>query len=150
MKTIKMIPRLALLVVLAATHPSGTLAARIPTDKSELTQEIYLRCLYDMGEFGDAGLQSCMATDLAAAEALTRYPPEARPVIDRCFDSKWTQGYGSVQACVERDLAGKAALEAYGTQHAQIIQGCREQVGQQGAAAVKRCVDTALAPANVR
>jgi hypothetical protein len=122
-------------------------AAGIPTDKAELTQEISLRCIYDMGEFGDEAVQLCMRTDLAAAEALTRYPPQAQPFVDRCFQTQWTRGYATVQMCVDEDLKAEAALAAYGADRAALVQGCRDKVGKQGPAKVKRCVDAGLAAA---
>ena len=79
-------------------------AATIPKDPAEITQEITLRCMYDMGEFGQVGMEACVEADLAAVEALRRYPPEAQPVIDRCFQGKWTLGYSVVQQCVEKEL----------------------------------------------
>ena len=121
-------------------------AAGMPKDQAELTQEVALRCIYEMGEFGDDAVLVCMRADLAAAEALTRYPPEAQGIVARCFDVAWTRGYGVVQFCVEQDLKASVALDALGTQHAATIQSCREKVGAEGPASVKRCVDAALAP----
>jgi len=77
-------------------------AATIPKDPAEITQEITLRCMYDMGEFGQVGMEACVQADLAAVEALKRYPPEAQPIIDRCFQDRWTLGYSVVQQCVEK------------------------------------------------
>lgn len=119
--------------------------AGIPKDKDELTQEITLRCIYDMGEFGEIGVQECTRADRAAAEALTRYPPQVQSVVDRCLQTQWGRGYATVQMCVEQDLAADAALAALPPEHAQAIEACRQELGAQGAARVKGCVDSALA-----
>ncbi len=146
MNSLKPFPALALAgTFLAAATAGSASAARMPTDKADLTQEIYVRCLYELGEFGNDALQACMATDQAAAEKLISMPPEAQPIVDRCFTARWQQGYGSVLACVEKDAAANAALAAYAREHQLLIQGCRQGVGQQGAAKVKECVDAVLA-----
>jgi len=76
----------------------------IPDDQADLTQEITLRCMYDMGEFGEAGMQACVQSDLDAVAALRQYPPEAQEVIARCVQSQWTRGYAMVRQCVDRAL----------------------------------------------
>jgi len=76
----------------------------IPTDQADLTQEINLRCMYEMGEFGDAGMQACVKSDLDAVAALRKYPPEAQDVIARCVQAQWTRGYAMIQQCVDRTL----------------------------------------------
>jgi hypothetical protein len=135
----------ALLAGMLCWAPLACFAAE---DKADLVQEVTLRCIYDMGEFGDEAVQACMRADMAAAEALTAYPAVAQPVVARCMKSTWTRGYGMVQVCVERDLAAAAALAGYGTQHAEAIRSCEERVGAQGAARVKNCVDAAQARGN--
>ncbi|MCW5604783.1 MAG: hypothetical protein KIS79_13910 [Burkholderiales bacterium] len=101
-----LIPALVCCTLFAA---AGTaMAAGIPTDKAELTQEITLRCVYDMGEFGNDGVQACIRADMAAAETLAGYPPEAKSIVDRCFSTLWSRGYGMVQRCVERDWKAAA------------------------------------------
>ena len=86
--------------------------AEIPKDKAELMQEVSLRCMYDMAEFGEDAVQTCMRAEVVAAEALTRYPPKVQPVVDRCLQAMWARGYQMVQVCVERELkAGSAPPE---------------------------------------
>lgn len=131
----------ALAAVLACL-PAVALCA---DDQADLVQEVTVRCIYDMGEFGDDAVQACMRADLAAAEALTGYPPAARGIVDRCTRALWTRGYAMVQVCVERDLAAEATLAAYGAEHAQAIAACRQRVGAQGPARVQACVDAAAA-----
>ncbi len=93
--------RAALLVCAWASHAA---AAGLPEDPAEITQEITLRCMYEMGEFGDMGLQACVQADQEAVEALKRYPPEARATIDRCYQAMWSRGYALVRHCVDREL----------------------------------------------
>ena len=96
----------ALALAWAVALPSGQRAdaAGIPDDPAEITQEIIMRCMYDMGEFGEIGVQACVKADLEAVEALRKYPPEAGRVIDRCFQSQWTRGYAVVRQCVDAEL----------------------------------------------
>jgi hypothetical protein len=115
-------------------------------DKADLNQEVTLRCIYDVGEFGDDAVQACRLADLAAAEALTKYPPEAQAIVDRCMKSMWTRGYGMVQLCVDQDIAAAAALGRYSAQHSAAIRACEQKVGKRGPAKVKACVDAAIAP----
>jgi hypothetical protein len=128
--------------------PTGAVLAA--EDKADLVQEVTLRCIYDMGEFGDDAVQACMRADLAAAEALTAYPADAQPVVDRCMKTMWTRGYGMVQGCVERDLAAAAALAAYGEDRAEAIRSCEERLSARGAARVKECVDAAASESGAK
>jgi len=114
-------------------------------DKADLTQEVILRCMYDIGEFGDDAVQACMRADLAAAEALTKYPPAAQALVDRCMKAMWTRGYGAVQLCADQDIAAKSALLGYSAEHGEAIQACERKVGKRGPAKVKACVDAAIA-----
>jgi len=98
---------LALVCIVPLQAAQQAHAAGIPKDPAEITQEITLRCMYDMGEFGQAGMDACVKADLAAVEALKRYPPEAQPIIDRCFQAKWTLGYSVVQQCVDGELRSR-------------------------------------------
>jgi hypothetical protein len=98
-------------MLLAPLACAQTQRAEIPKDKAELTQEVHLRCIYDMAEFGDDAVQMCVQAEVAAAEALTRYPPQAQPVVDRCLQAMWARGYQMVQVCVERDLKAGSASE---------------------------------------
>ena len=97
----------ALAGIVLLQYPLQAQAAGVPKDPAEITQEITLRCMYDMGEFGQAGMEACVKADRAAVEALKRYPAEAQPVIDRCFQAKWTLGYSVVQQCVEKELGSR-------------------------------------------
>jgi hypothetical protein len=78
-------------------------------DDAELTQEIVLRCIYDIGEFGEAAVQECMRSERAAAQALEQYPPEVKPIVDRCRERYGVRGYGMTDRCVKRELAAGAA-----------------------------------------
>ncbi len=83
-------------------------------DKSDLTQSVVSGCIYQVGEFGEAAVQMCIRTELAAAAALEAYPPQVRPIVDRCSDAYAMYGYGMIENCVKRELA--AAKESAGTQ----------------------------------
>jgi len=113
-------------------------------DKADLTPEVILRCIYDVGEFGEEAVHACMRADLAAAEALTKYPAEAQAIVARCREAIGTQGYGMVQVCVEQDIAAAAALRRYSAEHSGPIQVCEQKVGKRGPAEVKACVDAAI------
>lgn len=78
-------------------------AAGMPEDPAEIIQEITLRCMYEMGEFGDIGLQACVQADQEAVAAMKQYPPSAGEAIDRCYQSKWTLGYAVVRQCVDQE-----------------------------------------------
>ena len=66
-----------------------------------------MRCMYEMGEFGNLGMQVCVNADQEAVDALKHYPPEADAAIARCFQSLWTRGYAVVQQCVDAELGTK-------------------------------------------
>jgi len=95
---------LAWFVLLFESGVAVSASNGIPTDPADLTQEITLRCMYDMGEFGEAGMQACVQSDLDAVEALKQYPPQAQDLIARCVEAQWTRGYAMVQQCVDRAL----------------------------------------------
>ena len=132
---------LDLLVVLVGAF---SLAAHAD-DKSDLTQEVVVGCIYGLGEFGEAAVQECIRSELAAAEALQAYPPDAKPIVDRCSKGFGARGYGMIEMCVKRDLAADIALRDYAAQHAAIIGGCEQSAGKRGRAAVKACVEGAIA-----
>jgi hypothetical protein len=86
-----------------------------------------------------------MRADLAAAEALTKYPPAAQALVDRCMKATRTRGYSAVQLCADQDIAADAALLGYRAEHGGAIQACELKVGKRGPAKVKACVDAAIA-----
>jgi hypothetical protein len=137
--------RVLISLALSAAANAAVAAVDISKDKAELTQEVTLRCIHEMAEFGSDAVQVCMQSDMDAADALTRYPPEAQPVVDRCLKSLWTRGYTMVQVCVQQDLDAAAKLAALAPEHAATVEACREKVGAQGAAHVERCVRATLA-----
>lgn len=105
MRTLDLLIALALICAVQLLFEQRARASGIPKDPADITQEINLRCVYDMGEFGEIGLKACVKADLDAVEALRKYPPEADAVIDRCFQSQWTLGYAVVRQCVEQEMA---------------------------------------------
>lgn len=130
-----------LLVVLAGVFAP----AAHGDDKSDLTQEVVVGCIYGLGEFGEAAVQLCIRSELAAAEALQAYPPDAKPIVDRCSKAFARRGYGMIEMCVKRDLTADSALRDYPAQNAAIIGDCEQSAGKRGRAAVKECVDEAIA-----
>jgi len=129
-----------LLFVALLNLPAGFAGAETP-EEADLREEIFLRCYYEMGEFGEEALHRCIEADTAAVRALAAYPESARPVIERCNRQTRGNGWGMVKVCVDNDLRAEAALAAYAPEHAQIIESCRAEVGGRGAAKVKVCVD---------
>ena len=124
----------------------GASAARpLSEDKADLTQEIVLRCMHEIGEFGNDAVQSCIQSETAAAEALKAYPSHTRKIVDRCLDAAWARGYQTVKLCADRDIEAASALDNYGKEHAAAIEACTTKVGGSGAAEVKLCVDRAIA-----
>jgi hypothetical protein len=131
-------PRLLLIALLCL--PAARVVAETP-EEADLREEIFLRCYYEMGEFGEEALHGCIEADTVAVRALAAYPESVRPIVERCTKQMRGNSWGMVRVCVDNDLAAETALAAYAPEHAQIIDACRAEVGKRGAAKVKACVD---------
>jgi hypothetical protein len=119
-------------------------AVGVPAESAEeadLREEAFLRCYYELGEFGEQAVHDCVEAETAAARALAAYPESVRPVVERCTKQTRANSWGMVKVCVENDLAAETELAAYAPEHAQIVDACRAEVGKRGAARVKACVD---------
>jgi hypothetical protein len=133
------------LALLLAPCVQAFAAKPLADDKADLTQEIVLRCMHEIGEFGNDAVQMCIESETTAAEALKAYPAKSRPIIDRCLDRAWARGYQTVRLCADRDIEAATALDDYAKEHAPTIEACVGKVGGSGAAEVKSCVDVAIA-----
>jgi hypothetical protein len=130
--------RLLLLAVLC--FPAAHALGETP-EEADLREEIFLRCYYEMGEFGEEALHRCIEAETAAVRALATYPESVRPIVERCTRQTRGSTWGMVKVCVDTDLEAESALAAYAPEHAQIIEACRTEVGKRGAVRVKACVD---------
>src|SRR5262245_16717742 len=117
------------------------LASFLAARADDLSEEVFNRCMSEVGELGNAMVQSCVEQDASAARALTTYPRDARAAIARCTERLKTRGWSMVKLCVDRDIEAAAALAAYGKEHAAAIERCQQQLAEQGAVKVKECVD---------
>ena len=109
--------------------------------RADLNEDAVNRCMYEVGEFGNAMVQTCVEQDVAAAKQLMTYPRNARESIARCTEKLQLRGWSTVKACVDKELEAGAALDALGSEHAAVLQKCQERMAEQGAAKVKECVD---------
>ena len=109
--------------------------------RGDVNEDAVNRCMYEVGEFGNAMVQTCVEQDLSAAKQLTTYPRAARETIARCTEKLQLRGWSTVKMCVDKDIEAAAALDALGNEHAAAVQKCQERMAEQGAAKVKECVD---------
>jgi hypothetical protein len=109
--------------------------------RADVNEDAVNRCMYEVGEFGNAMVQTCVEQDIAAAKQLTTYPRAARQTIAHCTEKLQLRGWLTVKMCVDKELEAGAALDAYEKEHASVVQRCQQQLGEQGAVKVKECVD---------
>jgi SepF-like predicted cell division protein (DUF552 family) len=125
----------------------GTICASIlllpasPLQADDVKAEVVVRCIHDMGEWGNEMIKRCVEGDLAAAEALQAYPEEHRRIVDRCTKRMQRRGWEMVKLCADKDIAAEDALARYPAEHQAVIDDCREEAGRRGADRVKTCVD---------
>ena len=124
-------PALALLLALAAPHAAA-----------DLRGEVADACNARVGKHGGAAVAECVAEDLPAAEALSRYPDSARATIMRCRTQLKYLGAARVKACADRRLQAASALADYPEGYADTIESCRIRMGAFGEHMVKACVDS--------
>src|SRR5512134_3948423 len=132
----------ALLAGVVATAPARAAETEA---RAELIQAVNMRCIYEMGEFGNDAVHACMRLDLDAADALAQYPPEAQASIERCSGAMWMRGYAVVRVCVDRELRAAAAIVRYRETHAAIVRACEEGAGEKGPIKLQACIEAALA-----
>jgi hypothetical protein len=137
------------LIAATVVLPLAVAQAQVPRD-TEVTDEIVVRCIYHMGEFGIESVRACTAADLAAVRALSQYPAAANEIVTRCVRQTQHQGWGMVKTCADRDIEAATALAGYAETHRALIEQCRAQVGRQGPAKVRACADQAIAADEAR
>jgi hypothetical protein len=108
---------------------------------ADLNDEAVDRCMLEVGEFGNAMVQTCIEEDLAAAKALTTYPRSARETVARCTELNKPRGWSVIKTCVDREMEADVALDAYAKKNPAVVQKCLDRMGAQGAVKVKECVD---------
>ena len=113
--------------------------------EQELNAQMVVRCHYQMGEFGNAGLHACVRSEREARVALADYPDELEDIVGRCYRAMRVAGWDSVKLCSDRDIAAQAALASYSTEYTNVVATCQENVGEFGHDQVKQCVDKQIA-----
>ena len=111
-------------------------------DAEELKAAIVVRCIYSAGEFGSQLVDICVKEDLAAAQALQKYPAA---IVDHCAGRVQGDGWSRVKMCADEEMAAEAALSKLDPKYAATIADCRSKAGALGSAKVKSCVDAAAA-----
>ncbi|MBI1397288.1 MAG: hypothetical protein GC151_15055 [Betaproteobacteria bacterium] len=139
MRTVTMM--LSLAAGLAAGTPGPVLA------ETDTKAETIFWCIHQVGEYGSEAVDVCVKEELAAIDALAKYPPEAQETVRLCEKRAGGRGLGAVRYCVDRDLEADAALSTYPDAHRPIVDRCRETFAQAGAHRVRQCVDEEIAHA---
>lgn len=126
----------SLILALAVCAP----AAGLCDEAEELRASIVVRCLYSVGEFGSQLVDICVKEDLAAAQALKKYPAS---VVDHCAGRVQGDGWSRIRMCADEEIAAEAALSKLDPKYAAALAECRSKAGVSGSAKVKACVDAA-------
>ena len=75
---------------------------------------IKARCQRQMGSQGASLVKYCTDLDIAAYDALQRYPRKHKSILDRCKRTMMaTGGWSLVKYCADEDIAAAKALEGY-------------------------------------
>ena len=130
----------AMLAVLFAAALFSPFAA-FADETEELKASIVVRCIYHAGEFGNQLVDICVRDDLAAAQALRKYPAA---IVDNCAGRMQDDGWTKVKMCADEDMAAEKALAGLDPQHGSLVAECRAKTGRSGSAKVRACVDAAL------
>lgn len=112
--------------------------------EEDVNADIVTRCYYEMGEFGNAGLDMCVQSEKKQRETLAAYPDDTEQVVRRCIVDFYIGGWQRIRSCVDADLAAEKALKMYSAEHAAVIANCMRRLDFSGYAAVKTCVDEQL------
>lgn len=107
-------------------------------------QDIADRCRALEGRNGRTAVKACIDQDIAAAEALAKYPETAKMTIVRCRTQFKYLGSARIKACTDENLQAKAALSEYPSKYEAVIDGCRIRMGAFGWHLVKACTDSAI------
>ena len=122
--------------------PNASIAVELSTggkSEAELNTEMVVRCQYQMGEFGNEGIQVCIEGEREARVALAGYPDELEDIVKRCYRAMRKAGWGMVQTCSDRDIAARDKLESLSAEYPEIVEQCTDKMGAQGYDRVKRC-----------
>jgi hypothetical protein len=90
-----------MLLVLAGAGFSAAADKPLITPEEDLTQEVVLRCIFHLGEFGTGMVHSCTEADLAAARALRDYSAARHADIAACAEKYITHGWSRVKQCAD-------------------------------------------------
>jgi len=135
----------ATLAVFALPNLAGAVDVYTGQTEQELNAQMVVRCQYQMGEFGNAGLHACINSEREARVALADYADELEGIVGRCYRTMRMAGWASVKQCSDRDASARAALESYSIEYTDIVAMCKENVGEFGHDQVKQCVDKQIA-----
>lgn len=135
----------AALGVFALPNLAGAVDVYTGETEQELNAQMVVRCQYQMGEFGNAGLHACIASEREARAALADYPDELADIVGRCYLTMRMAGWDSVKLCSDRDVSARAALASYSRKYADIVAMCQKDVGEFGHDEVKQCADKHIA-----
>lgn len=131
--------------VIALPNLAGAVDVHTGETEQELNAQMVVRCQYQMGEFGNAGLHTCIKSEREARVALAGYPDELGDIVGRCYRMMRMAGWDSVKLCSDRDVSAQAALVSYSTEYTDIVAMCQENVGEFGHEQVKQCADKKIA-----
>ena len=70
-----------------------------------LGADIVYLCYNQMGEFGAAGVDTCVKAEQSAMRALSLYPLQHREIVQRCTERLEGAGWQLVKSCVDKDIA---------------------------------------------
>ena len=73
--------------------------------EEQLRADIVYFCYNQMGEFGAAGVDTCVRAEQAAMQALSLYPQQHREIVQRCTQRLESAGWQLVKACADKDIA---------------------------------------------
>jgi len=135
----------AALGVFALPNLAGAVDVYTGETEQELNAQMVVRCQYQMGEFGNAGMHACVRSEREARVALAGYPDELRDIVGRCYRVMRMAGWDSVKLCSDRDVSARDALASYSTKNTDIVATCQENVGEFGHDQVKQCADKQIA-----
>src|SRR5574341_32502 len=88
---------------------SAMLLLPLPVIGADATDEVVVRCLYHVGEFGTEMFRICVDQDLAAAKALSQYSADSREIVARCTKRMQHKGWATVKLCVDREIGTEGA-----------------------------------------
>jgi hypothetical protein len=73
--------------------------------EEQLRADIVYLCYNQMGEFGAAGVDTCVEAEQSAMRALSLVPPQHREIVQRCTERLEGAGWQRVKSCVDKDIA---------------------------------------------